>query len=173
MPLIIRALPLSLDLGFGIWDIFFHDFSSKFPCLKDLALHDCGGFESMQISCPSLESISIVGVILRWTDLDVPNICRFAFSGSKFPYLCFNAPPNSREWEPDMSIAYKSRYSWFTGLKIWARPKLLSHSNSQGAMMLKELHSPKFTPTLGREFDDICGRTIFGTITWFILELSS
>ncbi|KAL8515488.1 hypothetical protein ACS0TY_014246 [Phlomoides rotata] len=69
---------------------FFSDFSSKFPCLKNLVLK---------------------------ANFDVPNIRKFSFSGSRslLPSLAFQKV--SRKWESDISICCeKPSSSWFFNL---------------------------------------------------------
>lgn len=103
---------------------FFHDFSSKFPSLKDLSLHRCVGFKSIQISSISLESISLMDVNLRWAKIDVPNLHKFALSASNFPCLCFMS---STAWESNISISYIRPVDyWFLKLKRFLRRLWLS-----------------------------------------------
>ncbi|KAG8391087.1 hypothetical protein BUALT_Bualt01G0151300 [Buddleja alternifolia] len=41
-------------------EFFFHDFSLKFPCLGDLSLHHCDGYNNIEISSRSLKYISLI-----------------------------------------------------------------------------------------------------------------
>ncbi|KAL8524860.1 hypothetical protein ACS0TY_014464 [Phlomoides rotata] len=70
---------------------FFSDFSSKFPCLKNLVVHYCSGYKEIQIHSPSLETISFAQKSVLKANFDVPNIRKFSFSGSRslLPSLAF------------------------------------------------------------------------------------
>ncbi|KAG8370092.1 hypothetical protein BUALT_Bualt14G0081600 [Buddleja alternifolia] len=99
---------------------FFSDFSLKFPCLEDLNLHYCLGNKEVrrQISSHSLRWISVTETRMLWVNFDVPNICKFTFSGPIFSCLSFTSV--LKEWESDISIScYDSHLtaSWFDSLK--------------------------------------------------------
>ncbi|KAL8481791.1 hypothetical protein ACS0TY_028077 [Phlomoides rotata] len=103
----------------GEW--FFYDIS-RFPCLKELILHNCTGYEEIQICSNSLECISFLSTdlsILRFK-FDVPRIRKFKFSGCCVPSLSFKT--TSREWESDIFIKcvlnfHVLKTSWFHELR--------------------------------------------------------
>ncbi|KAL8515767.1 hypothetical protein ACS0TY_014454 [Phlomoides rotata] len=82
--------------------LFFDDFSSKFPCLKDLSLHGCGGYKGIKIYSPSLECISFTQDRILRAKFDIPSIRKFTFSGA-IPSLSFKTTTNI--WECDISIS--------------------------------------------------------------------
>ncbi|KAL8515516.1 hypothetical protein ACS0TY_014271 [Phlomoides rotata] len=116
--------------GVKIHSSFFDDFSSKFPCLKDLTLYDCDGFKGIRVSGPSLERINFTRRRKMQTlrvKFDVPRIRRFTFSGIHVPSLSFKTATSSN-WESDISITCLSNQSdtWFLNLnKLLTK---LSHS---------------------------------------------
>ncbi|KAG8370091.1 hypothetical protein BUALT_Bualt14G0081500 [Buddleja alternifolia] len=98
---------------------FFSDFSLKFPCLEDLSLHYCNGYKGRrQISSQSLKCISLTQTKMLWVKFDVPNICKFTFSGTSFPRVSFTSA--LKEWESHISILCDGNHlkaSWFNELK--------------------------------------------------------
>ncbi|KAL8521354.1 hypothetical protein ACS0TY_011759 [Phlomoides rotata] len=103
--------------GIEVHTSFFHDFSTKFPCLKELSVHHCDGFKGIQISGPSLECINFTHYhqMLR-VKFDVPNIRKFTFSGSHSPSLSFKTDRSN--WESDIYIMCCRRptAAWFLNL---------------------------------------------------------
>ncbi|KAG8370076.1 hypothetical protein BUALT_Bualt14G0080000 [Buddleja alternifolia] len=102
-------------------DFFFHDFSLKFPCLEDLSLHHCDGYNNIEISRGSLKYISLMHKYeLKKAKFEVPNICKFKFSAFSIPSLSFMTP--SREYESYISFTF-TRWSsvvgdcWYLDLK--------------------------------------------------------
>ncbi|KAG8370078.1 hypothetical protein BUALT_Bualt14G0080200 [Buddleja alternifolia] len=102
-------------------DFFFHDFSLKFPCLEDLSLHQCYGYNNIEISSRSLKYISLIHEDeLNKAKFEVSRICKFKFTGSSIPSLSFMTP--SREYESYISFTFTSRDNvlgdcWFYDLK--------------------------------------------------------
>ncbi|KAL8524885.1 hypothetical protein ACS0TY_014490 [Phlomoides rotata] len=100
-----------------ITTLFFSDFSSKFPCLKNLVVHYCFGYKDIQIYSPSLETISFAHKSVMKANFDVPNIRKFSFSGCRglLPSLAFQKV--SRKWESNISVCcQKPSYAWFFNL---------------------------------------------------------
>ncbi|KAL3629459.1 hypothetical protein CASFOL_026681 [Castilleja foliolosa] len=104
---------------------FFHNFSFKFPCLKDLTVDDCFGYKEITISSPSLERISfaVKKKMLR-ANFEVPCIRKFTFSGSCLPCLSFGTSSSFVwKWESDISVTCSVNRnghlppSWFLKLK--------------------------------------------------------
>ncbi|KAL8524862.1 hypothetical protein ACS0TY_014466 [Phlomoides rotata] len=115
---------------------FFSDFSSKFPCLKNLVVHYCSGYKEIQIHSPSLETISFAQKSVLKANFDVPNIRKFSFSGSRslLPSLAFQKV--SRKWESDISICCeKPSSSWFFNLN-----KLLANFCSSTIYLSIDFH---------------------------------
>ncbi|KAL3630013.1 hypothetical protein CASFOL_022997 [Castilleja foliolosa] len=104
---------------------FFCDLSFKFPCLKDLIVHDCFGYKAIEITSPSLERISfVVQKRMLRAKFEVPSIRKFTFSGSSLPSLSFGTSSSSwGKWESDISITCSGNRtghltpSWFLKLK--------------------------------------------------------
>ncbi|KAL6506052.1 hypothetical protein OROHE_022771 [Orobanche hederae] len=116
---------------------YFDDFSSKFPCLEDLAFHNCnGGREVMKISSPSLQRITYTDDECRVIRLefDVPRICKFTFSGIDVPLLSFKSS-STRIWESDISIQYE--YPPHGGRFLKLRELLKELSLSKVSLSLK------------------------------------
>lgn len=107
-------------------EFFFHDFSLKFPCLKDLTLHHCStGGRTIQIHSNSLDCISILDCTSiapyrkLCVEFNVPSIRKFSFVGSKIPSITFVT--SSSEWESDISITCPGPHlgaQWFQKLKL-------------------------------------------------------
>ncbi|KAG8370075.1 hypothetical protein BUALT_Bualt14G0079900 [Buddleja alternifolia] len=97
---------------------FFCDFSFKFPCLEDLSLHHCYGYNGRdEISAHSLKCISLTEISM-WMKFDAPNICKLIFSGKCFSRLSFTSA--LKECESHISILCSSNHvkaSWFRELK--------------------------------------------------------
>ncbi|KAL3629455.1 hypothetical protein CASFOL_026677 [Castilleja foliolosa] len=112
---------------------FFCNLSSKFPCLKDLTVHDCYGYKAIQISSPSLERISfaVKKTMLR-ANFEVPCIRKFTFSGLGLPCLSFGKSSFVWKWESDISVTCLGNSygrSWFLKLKkflVNLRPSRIS-----------------------------------------------
>ncbi|KAL3629458.1 hypothetical protein CASFOL_026680 [Castilleja foliolosa] len=104
---------------------FFHNFSFKFPCLKDLTVDECFGYKEITISSPSLERISFaVKKRMLRANFEVPCIRKFTFSGSGLPCLSFGTSSSLLwKWESDISVKCSSNRnglltpSWFLKLK--------------------------------------------------------
>ncbi|KAL8515772.1 hypothetical protein ACS0TY_014459 [Phlomoides rotata] len=96
------------------------DFSSKFPCLKDLGIHRCYGFKVIQISSHSLECINFTQdrMLLLRVKFDVPNLRRFTFSGLSIPSLSFATSTTTTTWVSHISIKRQSPPGarWFLDL---------------------------------------------------------
>ncbi|KAL8533019.1 hypothetical protein ACS0TY_009323 [Phlomoides rotata] len=99
-----------------VHSLLFKDFSSKFPCLKDLSIHGCCCDEEIQISSPSLECINFKENTILGVKFDVPRIRKFTFSGSTSSSLTFKT--TSRNWESSINICHFSPMtaSWFKQL---------------------------------------------------------
>ncbi|KAL8522209.1 hypothetical protein ACS0TY_012376 [Phlomoides rotata] len=63
--LVLDKLKCLLLSEINVDTLFFDDFSSKFPCLKDLSVHRCVGYKGIKISSPSLECISFIRNLTR------------------------------------------------------------------------------------------------------------
>ncbi|KAL8515837.1 hypothetical protein ACS0TY_014513 [Phlomoides rotata] len=102
--------------GVNVHTLFFNDFSSKFPCLKDLRLHDCDGYKAIRISSPSLERINFTQRKMLRVKFDVPSIRKFTFSGKHLPSLTFKTTRS--DWESDISISCLTipNDTWFPSL---------------------------------------------------------
>ncbi|KAL3629457.1 hypothetical protein CASFOL_026679 [Castilleja foliolosa] len=104
---------------------FFHNFSFKFPCLKDLTVDDCFGYKAITISSPSLERISFaVKKRMLRANFEVPCVRKFTFSGSCLPRLSFGTSSSLLwKWESDISVKCSGNRnglltpSWFLKLK--------------------------------------------------------
>lgn len=97
--------------------MLFCDLSNKFPCIKDLTVRYCDGCVRFDISSHSLKYISLAHARKLDIKLDVPNICKFKFSGAIIPSLCYMTA--SGEWESDIAFACWNNLgpSWFLELK--------------------------------------------------------
>ncbi|KAL8515345.1 hypothetical protein ACS0TY_014160 [Phlomoides rotata] len=107
--------------------LLFHDFSSKFPCLKDLMLHHCNGCRAIKIYSNSLECISIAQDRLLDAEFKFPSIRKFSFSGSSIPNPSFVT--SSTKWESDISVTCPGTplgAQWFHKLKLLLRKLTLS-----------------------------------------------
>ncbi|KAL8515766.1 hypothetical protein ACS0TY_014453 [Phlomoides rotata] len=136
----IRKLRCLLLCGVNVHTLFFDEFSSKFPCLKDLGLHDCYGYKGIRISSPSLECINITQDDMLRVRFNVPCIRKFTFSSGQIPSLSFET--SRSDWESDISIARISCPSskWFLELN-----KLLTKlSMSRVSLSLKILYRNGF-----------------------------
>ncbi|KAL3812773.1 hypothetical protein ACJIZ3_014041 [Penstemon smallii] len=105
---------------FNIDNMFFHEFSYRFPCLEDLTLADCHGYRDLEISSDSLKCISLTYQYrkLKKARFYVPSIRKFKFVGINFPSLSFVTA--SREWESDIKLFCwhdVPRVPWFRKLK--------------------------------------------------------
>ncbi|KAH6756157.1 hypothetical protein C2S53_004256 [Perilla frutescens var. hirtella] len=98
--------------------LFFTDFDSRFPCLKDLSVVGCHGYKTIQISSTSLERISLVQVNPLTSEFNVPNLVSFSYSGMAIPSSL--SIESSREWEYSYISIRCSRSvlsrSWFLKL---------------------------------------------------------
>ncbi|KAG8370069.1 hypothetical protein BUALT_Bualt14G0079300 [Buddleja alternifolia] len=99
---------------------FFHDLSSKFPCLENLSLHYCDGYKDIEISSHSLKYISLMDVYkLKKAKFEVPSISQFNFAAFSIPSLSFMTP--AREYESYISLALHwgdhVEDCWFLDLK--------------------------------------------------------
>ncbi|KAH6769807.1 hypothetical protein C2S52_014610 [Perilla frutescens var. hirtella] len=66
--------------------LFFTDFDSRFPRLKDLSVVRCLGYKTIQIASTSLERISFVQFMGKLRgEFDVPNLVDFSCSGVGIP----------------------------------------------------------------------------------------
>ncbi|KAL8522211.1 hypothetical protein ACS0TY_012378 [Phlomoides rotata] len=99
--LVLDKLKCLLLSEINVDTLFFDDFSSKFPCLKDLSVHRCGGYKGIKVSSPSLECISFKRDKILRAKFDVPSIRKFTFSGP-IPSLSFKT--STSNWESDISI---------------------------------------------------------------------
>ncbi|KAL8537401.1 hypothetical protein ACS0TY_012517 [Phlomoides rotata] len=72
--LVLDKLKCLLLSGINVDTLFFNDFSSKFPCLKNLSVHRCVGYKGIKISSPSLECISFTRDKILRAKFDVPSI---------------------------------------------------------------------------------------------------
>ncbi|KAL8537402.1 hypothetical protein ACS0TY_012517 [Phlomoides rotata] len=99
--LVLDKLKCLLLSGINVDTLFFNDFSSKFPCLKNLSVHRCVGYKGIKISSPSLECISFTRDKILRAKFDVPSIRKFTFSGT-IPSLSFKT--STSNWESDISI---------------------------------------------------------------------
>ncbi|KAL8537404.1 hypothetical protein ACS0TY_012517 [Phlomoides rotata] len=72
--LVLDKLKCLLLSGINVDTLFFDDFSSKFPCLKDLSVHRCDGYKGIKVSSPSLECISFERDKILRAKFDVPSI---------------------------------------------------------------------------------------------------
>ncbi|GFP90319.1 F-box/LRR-repeat protein at4g14096 [Phtheirospermum japonicum] len=93
---------LSLD-RLNIDGLFTHDFCLKFRSLLELTLSHCYCCKRIQISSPSLECITLEKMRMFGAKFDVPNMQKFKFSGSIFPFLAFSTLSSS-EWLSEISI---------------------------------------------------------------------
>ncbi|KAL3849997.1 hypothetical protein ACJIZ3_011879 [Penstemon smallii] len=96
---------------------FFHNFSHKFPCLENLTINRCSGYEDVEIGGPSLKCISFTHVWkLDKAEFDVPSIQKFEFSVVNPPSMSFTT--SSREWESYISLSGNvDDVSWFNKLR--------------------------------------------------------
>ncbi|KAI3469460.1 hypothetical protein Pfo_026123 [Paulownia fortunei] len=96
--------------------LVFCDFSNMFPCVEDLTVRYCDGCVRFDISSHSLKYISLAHTKRLEVQLDVPNICKFRFSGAVIPSLSLMTA--SREWESDIALACWNYLgvSWFLEL---------------------------------------------------------
>ncbi|KAL3642109.1 hypothetical protein CASFOL_012924 [Castilleja foliolosa] len=80
--------------------------SSKFPCLEDLTLDDCYGFEEFNLSSCSIKRLSIIdpGKAIKAT-IDAPNILYFKYS-SCYLHSSFSFTTTSHEWESHIHLYY-------------------------------------------------------------------
>ncbi|KAL8510285.1 hypothetical protein ACS0TY_017188 [Phlomoides rotata] len=134
---------------------YFNDFSSRFPCLKDLAIHHCCGFKVIQISSHSLECINFTEdeVKQRRLKFDVPNIRKFTFSGSSIPSLSFETTTSI--WESNISIKRQTPPGprWFLDLnkllkglspsKVCLSLKILAQRSLDNKGKIPSLTKPK------------------------------
>ncbi|KAH6756156.1 hypothetical protein C2S53_004255 [Perilla frutescens var. hirtella] len=97
--------------------LFFSNFDSRFPCLKDLILLGCHGYKTIQIVSTSLERISFMQFKALTGEFDVRNLVSFSYSGVAMPSLSIES---SREWEYSYTSTACSRLvlsrSWFMKL---------------------------------------------------------
>ncbi|KAL8533016.1 hypothetical protein ACS0TY_009320 [Phlomoides rotata] len=125
-----------------VHSLFFNDFSSKFPCLKDLAIHRCRCYEEIQISSPSLECINIKEDNIIRVKFDVPCIRKFTFSGSTSSSISIMFETTSSNWESSIYIYHSFRppirASWFLQLNEFLK-KL---SQSKVSLSLEFLLEP-------------------------------
>lgn len=60
--------------------MFFTDFGSRFPCMKDLVIHKCHGYTNIQLVSPSIETISFkTQKGSEMAKFHVPNIRKFIY----------------------------------------------------------------------------------------------
>ncbi|CAA0826768.1 Unknown protein [Striga hermonthica] len=83
---------------------FFSDFSTKFPLLQDLTVHQCIWDKQAYISSPTLERVSWADKNEFWAKFDVPRLRKFSFSGSCLPALTFEKTSNA--WESEISVLH-------------------------------------------------------------------
>ncbi|KAL6539048.1 hypothetical protein OROMI_025374 [Orobanche minor] len=125
--------------------LYFDEFSSRFPSLKDLALEFCQGCVDIKISSPSLECISFQRCyVVRRVKFDVPRIRKLSYSGSDIPLLSFKAA-TTRNWESHICIerGFAPSAAWF--LRLSKLLKSLSLSKvSLSLIILKSLSLSKF-----------------------------
>ncbi|KAL8485156.1 hypothetical protein ACS0TY_027451 [Phlomoides rotata] len=106
---------LSLN-GVRIGEWLFSDFSSGFPCLKDLSLKGNIGYKEIQICSNSLECISFAKTSVLRAKFDVPRLRKFKLLGLCVPSLSFKKIPR----ESDISFvldSHKLNTSWFLKLR--------------------------------------------------------
>ncbi|KAL8515836.1 hypothetical protein ACS0TY_014512 [Phlomoides rotata] len=94
-------------------EMLFSDFSSKFPCVKNLKVHHCLGCVNFDISSHSINSISLAHMMRLKIRLDVPNIHKFKFSGATNIPLLYVVPAASMEWESNIAL------SCWNNLRVW------------------------------------------------------
>ncbi|KAL6545003.1 hypothetical protein OROHE_009910 [Orobanche hederae] len=97
--------------------LFFRDFSSKFPCLKDLYLDQCLSAKKIEIYSPTLEGIRIAQIVMLRAKIDVPSLCTFNLSSGHVPSLTIGT--TSKEWECDIHVGCSNHlsYGWFRQFK--------------------------------------------------------
>ncbi|KAG8370079.1 hypothetical protein BUALT_Bualt14G0080300 [Buddleja alternifolia] len=129
-------------------EFFFHDLLLKFPCLEDLSVHHCDGYNNLEISSGSLRYISLMHRFqLKKAKFEVPSICKFKFSAFNIPSLSFMTP--SREFESYISLRFTCwslgvRDCWFLALK-----KFLTELSSSRISLKIMIISERVNPCLG------------------------
>ncbi|KAL8479612.1 hypothetical protein ACS0TY_026490 [Phlomoides rotata] len=133
---------------------FFCDFSSRFPCLKVLAIHRCFHYNySLEIYSNSLECISFTEMcISKKTEFNVPKIRKFEYSGPYVPSLTFRT--TSKEWESNVSlnifhyhVYFGLENSWFLDLKKF----MLELSSSRVTLSLNTMNFVSKIPHYGED----------------------
>ncbi|KAH6754972.1 hypothetical protein C2S53_019055 [Perilla frutescens var. hirtella] len=121
----------------NVYNLFFSNFESRFPCLKDLSLVECQGYTRIEIDSTSLERLTFVQQNALKAVLDVPNIRKFSYTSYGLPSLSFKSA-TSREWESDISINCRrlQSCSWILSLK---RRLLTKLSTSRISLSLNRL----------------------------------
>ncbi|KAL8518710.1 hypothetical protein ACS0TY_009888 [Phlomoides rotata] len=140
-----------------VHSLFFNDFSSRFPCLKDLSIHYCRCYQVIQISSPSLECINIKedNINILRMKFDVPCIRNFTFYGSCSSALTFKTTSRSN-WDASIHIYHyfpPIGDSWFLQLneflkklsqsKVSLTLQIMSKANLDYAFDLQGLTKPQ------------------------------
>ncbi|KAL3642215.1 hypothetical protein CASFOL_013030 [Castilleja foliolosa] len=83
----------------------FDNFSSNFPCLEELSLITCYGFDEFQLSSSSIKNF----IIEYWGDIhlkvviDAPRLVGFQYNGHVVPrYMSFQA--TASEWKSEITV---------------------------------------------------------------------
>ncbi|KAL6557535.1 hypothetical protein OROMI_017885 [Orobanche minor] len=105
--------------------MFFTDFASRFPCLKDLTILHCGfdGDTRIQIASTSFETIRFEPMSESQNEatFEVPNIHKFTYSSFGIPSKLSIKVGSSREWEWELNISLIFRpvddKSWYLKLR--------------------------------------------------------
>ncbi|GFP90090.1 putative F-box/LRR-repeat protein at4g00320 [Phtheirospermum japonicum] len=100
--------------------VFFREFSSNLPCLKDLSLNYCVCNKTIRVPSTSLEFLSLAHSDRFKAVFDVPSIRKFTLSVfGTIPTVYFRGTPG--EWESDVFInwiGYEAiTSSWFLKLR--------------------------------------------------------
>lgn len=132
--------------------LFFSDFSSKFPCLKNLVVKYCSEYKrKIEIHSQSLEFITFFVVMPLKAKFDVPSLRKFSYSsGCCLPSLSFE---NSSNWVSDIRISCTNSIAseWFLRLN-----ELLFNLRSSKVCLSVEMFSRfDYNASVGEEVEGL------------------